>query len=278
MPPRRRCSRRPSTRWRRDGAGRQRVVAAHRRPAGAPGRGGVARVVAAAPRRPAVRGGPHQRRHRERQPRGQGDVLGPPRGGPAPPGSSPARSSTTRSSTPSSGWPPTRARRDLAAGRREGRVDPEVLAALLERSRRGALVSVMWANNEVGTVQPVPRWWRSRTARRAGAHRRGAGGGPAAGRLRGQRRRRDDDHRAQVRRPDRGRRAAARPRRRAVPLLHGGGQERDVRSGTLDTPAVAGLAVALELAVKEQPARAERLHRCATTSWQRCSPPYRTRC
>ena len=30
-----------------------------------------------------------------------------------------------------------------------------------------------------------------------------------------------------------------------TPLLHGGGQERDVRSGTLDTPAIAGFAVAL---------------------------------
>ena len=27
-----------------------------------------------------------------------------------------------------------------------------------------------------------------------------------------------------------------------VPILHGGGQERDVRSGTLDTPAIAGFA------------------------------------
>ena len=29
-----------------------------------------------------------------------------------------------------------------------------------------------------------------------------------------------------------------------TPLLHGGGQERDVRSGTLDVPAIVGLAVA----------------------------------
>jgi cysteine desulfurase len=44
-----------------------------------------------------------------------------------------------------------------------------------------------------------------------------------------------------------------------VPLLHGGGQERDVRSGTLDTPAVAGLAVAAALAVERQPAHHARL-------------------
>jgi cysteine desulfurase len=37
-----------------------------------------------------------------------------------------------------------------------------------------------------------------------------------------------------------------------VPVLHGGGQERDVRSGTLDTPAIAGFAAAAEVAVKHQ--------------------------
>jgi cysteine desulfurase len=37
-----------------------------------------------------------------------------------------------------------------------------------------------------------------------------------------------------------------------TPLLHGGGQERDVRSGTLDTPAVVAFAVAVEAAVKTQ--------------------------
>jgi cysteine desulfurase len=41
-----------------------------------------------------------------------------------------------------------------------------------------------------------------------------------------------------------------------VPVLHGGGQERDVRSGTFDPPAIAGLAAAAELAVKGQPERA----------------------
>jgi cysteine desulfurase len=45
----------------------------------------------------------------------------------------------------------------------------------------------------------------------------------------------------------------------SVPLLHGGGQERDVRSGTLDVPGVAALALAVEVAVKEQADRAERL-------------------
>src|SRR5204862_4157686 len=39
-------------------------------------------------------------------------------------------------------------------------------------------------------------------------------------------------------------------------LLHGGGQERDVRSGTLDTPAILGLATAVEEAVVTAPRRA----------------------
>jgi cysteine desulfurase len=44
-----------------------------------------------------------------------------------------------------------------------------------------------------------------------------------------------------------------------VPLVHGGGQERDIRSGTLDTPATAGFAVAVSHAVAAQPAEAVRL-------------------
>jgi cysteine desulfurase len=44
-----------------------------------------------------------------------------------------------------------------------------------------------------------------------------------------------------------------------TPLVHGGGQERDIRSGTLDVPAVAGFAAAVELAVKNQVEHAARL-------------------
>jgi cysteine desulfurase len=44
-----------------------------------------------------------------------------------------------------------------------------------------------------------------------------------------------------------------------VALLHGGGQERDVRSGTLDAPAIAGFATAAEVAVQHQPDMARTL-------------------
>jgi cysteine desulfurase len=44
-----------------------------------------------------------------------------------------------------------------------------------------------------------------------------------------------------------------------APLLHGGGQERDVRSGTLDVPGVTAFAVAVEMAVKGQQENAAHL-------------------
>jgi cysteine desulfurase len=44
-----------------------------------------------------------------------------------------------------------------------------------------------------------------------------------------------------------------------TPVLHGGGQERDVRSGTFAVPSIAGLAVAAEIAVKRQAEEADRL-------------------
>jgi len=139
-----------------------------------------------------------------------------------------------------------------------GRVHPDVLADALGDDV--ALVTVMWANNEVGTVQPV-------RALADVAHERGVplhtdavqavgqlhvdfaasgadaltvtghklGGPLGAGALL------------------LGREVAC------TPLLHGGGQERDVRSGTFDTPALAGLAVATTLAVERRPETAGRL-------------------
>jgi cysteine desulfurase len=44
-----------------------------------------------------------------------------------------------------------------------------------------------------------------------------------------------------------------------TPLVHGGGQERDIRSGTIDPPAIAGFAAAVELAVKHQVEHASRV-------------------
>lgn len=44
-----------------------------------------------------------------------------------------------------------------------------------------------------------------------------------------------------------------------TPLVHGGGQERDVRSGTLDTAGIVGFATALEVATTQQATTVERV-------------------
>ena len=139
-----------------------------------------------------------------------------------------------------------------------GRVHPDVLRSALGDDV--ALTSVMWVNNEVGTVQPI-------SALADVAHERGVpfhtdavqavgqlpldfaasgvdaltvtghkfGGPIGAGALL------------------LGRDVAC------TPLLHGGGQERDVRSGTVDVPGVAGLAAAAAIATERQPESAMRL-------------------
>lgn len=123
-----------------------------------------------------------------------------------------------------------------------GSVDPATLEGMLDEDV--ALVAVMWANNEVGTIQPVAEL--AQVCRRhavplhtdavqvlghaeldvAGissvalsAHKVGGPVGVGALVL---------DRDLDVR-----------------PLVHGGGQERDVRSGTLDAAGVAGFAAAL---------------------------------
>ena len=65
-----------------------------------------------------------------------------------------------------------------AAGRRAtaGSTSTRCAPASSATPTRVALVSVMWANNEVGTLQPIARGRRDRRrARHPGAHRRRAG-------------------------------------------------------------------------------------------------------
>src|SRR5215467_7808973 len=144
-----------------------------------------------------------------------------------------------------------------------GLLDPDVLRSAIERDPRSvALVSVMWANNEVGSVQPIADLaavaseydipLHSDAVQAAGqlpvslaaseataltitGHKIGGPVGAGALLLA-----RGDD---------------------PVPVLHGGGQERDVRSGTLDTAAIRGLAVAVEHATARKAEHASRLAR-----------------
>jgi cysteine desulfurase len=143
----------------------------------------------------------------------------------------------------------------------QGRLDVESLRTAVEEDPDSvAMVTVMWANNEVGTLQPVGEVVA--IARQHGipvhtdavqavgavpvdfgasavdaltltAHKLGGPYGVGA--------------------------LLARRDLALTPLLHGGGQERSVRSGTIDVPAIAAFATAVELAVKRQAEHAERL-------------------
>jgi cysteine desulfurase len=142
-----------------------------------------------------------------------------------------------------------------------GTISPAALSEVLERDAdEVALVSIMWGNNEVGTVQPVAelatvaREYRlpfhsdavqaaaqlpvsladsGATALTVTAHK--IGGPVGAGAL------------LLARGTD------------VVPVLHGGGQERDVRSGTLDAPAIRAFAVAVEITTARLGDEAKRL-------------------
>ncbi|MGV9597560.1 cysteine desulfurase family protein [Streptosporangium sandarakinum] len=142
-----------------------------------------------------------------------------------------------------------------------GRVHPQTLRDAVERDPESvALVSVMWANNEVGTVQPVrvlaaiahdhgipfhtdavqavgqlPVAFTASGVDAMAVSGHKVGGPIGAGAL------------LLARGVD------------PVPVLHGGGQERDVRSGTLDAPAIAGFAAAVRTAVDRQAETAARL-------------------
>ncbi|MGV8967155.1 MAG: cysteine desulfurase family protein [Cellulomonas sp.] len=143
----------------------------------------------------------------------------------------------------------------------DGVVDLEALAAELETSGdQIAFVSVMWANNEVGTLSPVAEVV-------ALAHRHGvpvhSDAVQAVGQL-------PVDFAAsgldamtvsghKLGGPHATGALLARRDLALAPVLHGGGQERGVRSGTLDTPGTRSFAVAVDAAVREQPEHAARL-------------------
>jgi cysteine desulfurase len=142
-----------------------------------------------------------------------------------------------------------------------GTVLPQTLStAIADDPASVAVISVMWANNEVGTVQPIAELaaiarehgipFHTDAVQAAGVlpvsfaesgvdamtvtgHKLGGPYGTGAlllGRAVG-----------------------------CSPVLHGGGQERDVRSGTIDTPGVVGFATATALAVSRRQQTAARL-------------------
>jgi len=148
----------------------------------------------------------------------------------------------------------------LATGA-DGRVAPDALrAAIALAPEQAAVISVMWANNEVGTIQPVREL-------AAVAHEYGvpfhtdavqaaaqlpvdfAASGADALTVTGHKLGGPVGVGALILA-----RGAA-----PVPVLHGGGQERDIRSGTLDTPAIRAFAVAAEACARQRDDEAERV-------------------
>ncbi len=138
------------------------------------------------------------------------------------------------------------------------RVDPAAVAERAPR-RHAPWCSIGYANNEVGTVQDAAAIAAAAGASHPGAPRRGAGRWLAIPRRQGPRRRRDLDRRTQARRPEGNGRAGVRGRVPVEPLLHGGGQEHGLRSGTEDVAGAVGLATALDLAEAEREVAATRV-------------------
>ena len=140
-----------------------------------------------------------------------------------------------------------------------GRIDLQELRALVSGVPT-SLISVMWANNEVGTLQPIEEVVAIAAEHGIPVHTDAvqalgavpldfAASGVDAMTVTGHKVGGPYGVGALVVRRELG----------VTPLSHGGGQERDIRSGTLDAPAIAGFAAAVELAVKQQAEHATRL-------------------
>ena len=144
-----------------------------------------------------------------------------------------------------------------------GRINLSALAGAVDA--RTALVSVMWANNEVGTLQPVRQIAAVAAEHGAVSHSDAV---QAVGHI-------EVDFAAsgldmlsftahKLGGPYGIGVLLARRELRLAPILHGGGQEREVRSGTLDVAATAGFAAALEVAMQNQAGEERRLRELRT--------------
>jgi cysteine desulfurase len=142
-----------------------------------------------------------------------------------------------------------------------GRLSRAALSAELDaHADETSLVSAMWANNEIGTVQPVADLAAAAAAHGIPFHTDAiqavgqvpvdfAASGAAALTVTGHKLGGPVGVGALLLARD----------VTATPLLHGGGQERDVRSGTLDAAGIVAFAVAVEAAVKSQAEYAARI-------------------
>jgi cysteine desulfurase len=130
-----------------------------------------------------------------------------------------------------------------------GRVQPRSLVdAIGDDPSSVALASVMWANNEVGTVQPIAELVEIAHAHGIPLHTdavQAVGTLPVSFTDSGADAMTVTGHK--IGGPYGVGALLLKRDVKCTPLMHGGGQERDVRSGTIDTPGVIGLALAAEL-------------------------------
>ncbi|WP_104107152.1 cysteine desulfurase family protein [Nocardioides sp. 616] len=142
-----------------------------------------------------------------------------------------------------------------------GRLDVAAMRAAVERDPESvALISLMWANNEVGTLQPVEEVVRIAAEHGIPVHTdavQAVGAVPVDFTASGVDALTFTGHKLGGPYG-----VGALVVRREVPvtaLLHGGGQERDIRSGTLNPAGIAALAAAVRSAIEQQPAHAARV-------------------
>ncbi len=212
---------------------------------------------------PAGRGGVHLRRHRVRQPRAQGHHW-------ARLGKDPRRTRILTTAVEHHAvldpldW---LARHEASPRWSCCRSTPAVdstwtpASAAIERDPASvSLVSVMWANNEVGTLQPVEEVVALAAAHGIPVHTdavQAVGAVPVDFATSGVDALTLTGHK--VGGPYGVGALLVGREVEVTALVHGGGQERDIRSGTIDTPAIAGFAAAVELAVKQQAEHAARV-------------------
>ena len=139
-----------------------------------------------------------------------------------------------------------------------GELDEDALATAL--SRGASVLSVMWVNNEVGTVLPVASVAARARAAGVAVHSDAV---QAVGKVPVDFGGAGLDLASMTAHKIGGPRGVGLLYRRRgtelAPLLFGGGQERRLRPGTEDVAGAVGLATALTLAVEERAAEAERL-------------------
>ena len=141
-----------------------------------------------------------------------------------------------------------------------GLLDLDVLRAAI--TDKTVLVSVMAVNNEIGVIQPLAEIGKICRERKVFFHTDAA---QAAGKIPLDVEAMNIDlmsisgHKIYGPKGIGALYVRRKPRVRLVAMIHGGGQERGFRSGTLPTPLCVGLGEACEIAMKEMDAEAKRL-------------------